>query len=134
MSVVLASCSHAPQVVCLDGPLRLPVRANLERQVRARLDRGERAVVLDLSGVWTIDAAGVGELVRAYQAVSGVDGWFSVVNATPWVRQVLESVGLFGLLSACGDLEPASAACVAGATGAQARSTAREASRRGAWC
>jgi anti-anti-sigma factor len=61
--------------------------------------RGERDIVLDLARVSKIDAAGVGELVRAYNMSRAADGALRIVHATQWVREVLERVQLFELLS-----------------------------------
>ena len=52
--------------VYLQGALRAPLDGELRRTVRGLLRRGDRLIVLDLAGVRRIDAAGVGELVRAY--------------------------------------------------------------------
>jgi anti-anti-sigma regulatory factor len=71
----------------------------LRRQVRALLDHGDRIIVLDLAGVSRIDAAGVGELVETYNMAMDVKGVLQIVHATAWVRQILELVGLFGILS-----------------------------------
>jgi anti-anti-sigma regulatory factor len=67
--------------------------------VEAHTHRGERRVVLDLTRVPTIDAAGIGELVRAHTAVSNAHGVLQIANPTRWVREMLERVGLFELLS-----------------------------------
>jgi anti-anti-sigma factor len=55
---------------------------------------------LDLSQVSRIDAAGVGELVRAYNMAVAVNGQLRITHATAWVREVLELVGIHDLLSA----------------------------------
>jgi anti-anti-sigma regulatory factor len=64
------------------------------------LGRGGRDIVLDLSSVSRIDAGGVGELVRAYNIAYAMDGSLRIVNATKWVRETLERVDPFDLLSA----------------------------------
>ena len=53
-------------IVALEGTLRAPHTAELTRRIQALLDRGERRIVVSLSDLTDIDAAGVGELVRAY--------------------------------------------------------------------
>ena len=60
---------------------------------------GERDIVLDLACVARIDAAGVGELIRAYNTSAAAGGSLRIVHATRWVREVLERVQLFELLS-----------------------------------
>jgi anti-anti-sigma factor len=67
--------------------------------------RGERRIVLDLTRVSKIDAAGVGELVRAYNMTDALDGWLRIAHASAWVREALTRVGLLDLLSLDGDLD-----------------------------
>jgi anti-anti-sigma factor len=83
----------------LDGQFRAPVTGELRHQILALLRRGERAIVLDLSGVSGIDAAGVGQLVRAYNVTNAVNGRLRIVHVPRRVREVLERAGLFSLLS-----------------------------------
>jgi anti-anti-sigma factor len=99
VSAVLGSCSPAICVVQLDGPLRVPVDGALRHRVRALLGRGHRDIVVDLARVPTVDAAGVGELVRAYNLTNAAEGVLRIVHASAWVRRLLESAGLFGLIS-----------------------------------
>ena len=92
-------CSGNRVVLCLDGPLRMPLSEELRRNVRVLLRDGARVVVLDLSGVSRIDAAGVGELVRVFNLTTAAGRMLQVVGVTAWVREMLERVGLFGILS-----------------------------------
>ena len=91
--------SLTPCHVLVHGPLRTPIDRVLRRRVLALLRLGNRNLVLDLAAVSRIDAAGIGELVRAYNMTVAVHGSLRVVRATTWVREILERVGLFGLLS-----------------------------------
>jgi anti-anti-sigma factor len=54
--------------------------------------------MLDLARVSRIDAAGVGELVRAYNMTTAAGGVLRIVNATTMVRELLELAGLFELM------------------------------------
>jgi anti-anti-sigma factor len=63
------------------------------------LRRGERAIVLDLARVSSIDAAGIGELVRAYNITAAMDGELRIMHATKRVRELLERAGLFDRLT-----------------------------------
>ncbi len=96
---VLRLCSRRPIIVRVEGPLRVPVSRALRREVRTLLRRGERAIVVDLAEVARIDAAGVGELIRAFNMTAAVDGALRIANASAWVRQILKLIGLFDLLS-----------------------------------
>ena len=54
---------------------------------------------MDLADVSKIDAAGVGELIRAFNMTAAVDGALRIANASAWIQQILEMVRLFDLLS-----------------------------------
>jgi anti-anti-sigma factor len=80
--------------------LRVPIDDELRHNVRTLLCRGERSIVLDLRKVSAIDAAGVGQLVRAYNLTRAVDGTLRIKHAAPRVREMLQRAGLLHLLSA----------------------------------
>ena len=86
-------------IVALEGTLRAPHTAELTRRIQALLDRGERRIVVSLSDLTDIDAAGVGELVRAYNLATAVGGELRIRNARSHVRQLLRVAGLLGRLS-----------------------------------
>ena len=91
------------RVLYAEGPLRAPVDKALVREVpRAHIVRGERHFVLDLHRVTQIDAAGVGELVRAYRMTCEANGTFEVLNPTNRVREVLSRAGLLALVKTNG--------------------------------
>lgn len=87
-------------VLYVDGALRAPLDGVLRHRVHDQLRGGERTIVLDLSGVWAIDAAGVGRLVRLFNLMIAAEGELRIAHATPRVREMLERAGLFILLSA----------------------------------
>jgi anti-anti-sigma factor len=99
LSVVLKLHRRSSRVVAVEGPLRVPVSRALRDNLRALLRRGERTITLDLAEVTRIDAAGVGELVRAFNLTAAVNGRLRMTNASPWVREVLERAGVFDLLT-----------------------------------
>jgi anti-anti-sigma factor len=74
--------------------------AELRHRVHALLRCGEREIVVDVGRLSSIDAAGVGQLVRAYNVTRALKGGLRVANATARVREVLERVGLFDVLRA----------------------------------
>ena len=98
MTVVLKPGSKSDHIVHVTGPFRAPVSRVLRHRVHALLRRGQRRIVLDLSGISRIDAAGVGELIRTFNMTTAVNGAMRVVNATAWVREMLERAQLFELL------------------------------------
>jgi anti-anti-sigma factor len=72
----------------------------MRHRVRALLGAGERAIVLDLTHVPSIDAAGVGQLVRAYNMTAAVNGALRIAHPNARVREMLRRASLLGLLSA----------------------------------
>ena len=99
LSVVLELYRTNSSIVRVEGPLRVPISRALGDNVRLLLRQGERVIVLDLAQVTRIDAAGVGELVRAFNLTAAVHGRLRVTNASPWVRKVLDRAGLLDLLT-----------------------------------
>lgn len=93
-------CSRHTSILHLTGPLQVPSHLRLRDDVRALLQRGERCIVLDLAHVSSIDAGGVGELVRAYNMATAMNGFLRVDRPTTWVREALDRAGLAGLLTA----------------------------------
>ena len=55
---------------------------------------------MDLAGVSTIDAAGIGQLVRAYNIATASQGALRIVNTSSRVREMLERVRLFAHFTA----------------------------------
>ena len=86
--------------VPVETALRTPVTSELSDGVQLLLRRGERRIVLDLSRLADIDAAGAGELVRVLNAVRAVGGSLEIEHATRRVRQFLDRAGILGLLAA----------------------------------
>ncbi len=86
--------------VRVEGKPWLPADGQVPCMVATLLGWGERQIVLDLAGVPKIDAAGIGELVRAYNTAAARDGALGIANPNPRVRKTLEVVGLFDRLSA----------------------------------
>jgi anti-anti-sigma factor len=83
----------------LNDSLCAPLDGKLRHNIEELLRHGERIIVLDLAWISRIDAAGVGELVHAYNAATAAQSVLQIVHATPRVRRILERVGLFEILS-----------------------------------
>ena len=86
-------------ILPVEGPLRTPVSAKLRRKVEALVGRGERQVVLDLADLSDIDAAGIGELMRAFSAMTAAGGVLQIAHASRHVRRLLHVTGVFTLLN-----------------------------------
>jgi anti-anti-sigma factor len=94
--------SRGTPVLWLDDAFRAPVTGELRHRVHELLRRGERHIVLNMARVSSIDAAGVGELVRAHNVTVAANSVLRIAQATAWVREVLTRAGLFHLLSGGG--------------------------------
>ena len=92
-------------ILHIDSPLRAPVDAELRQRLQALLARGERRILLDLAGVSDLDAAGLGELVRAYNMTAAANGVLRIAHISGNVRELLARVGLFDLLNVDSELE-----------------------------
>jgi anti-sigma B factor antagonist len=90
--------SSAP-VLEIQGTLRVPLNSDLRSQVEAVLRRGHRRILLDVSALLEIDAAGIGELIQAYNMTSTEGGVLRIVGSNGRVRRLLEITGLFELLT-----------------------------------
>lgn len=88
-------------IVGVKGALRTPVTSELSQTLDAMIRRGDRRVLLDLAELHDIDAAGVGELVCAFNAMSTAGGVLRIARANRHVRSVLQVTGVFTLLAGC---------------------------------
>ncbi len=86
-------------IVGVDGDLRVPIRTDLPARIAALLGQGARRVLLDLSGLRHIDAAGVGELVRAFNTARVAGGVLQIVHENERVKRLLQLSGLWNVLS-----------------------------------
>ncbi len=68
--------------------------ASLGNVVRALLNRGEKRILLNFTGVTYIDSSGIGELVGILTTVRRQDGELLLVNPTKAVRAALHTVQL----------------------------------------
>jgi anti-anti-sigma factor len=97
LTATVAREEHAGgvSVLHLVGALRWSLSPALRQRVEALLGRGERTILVDLTGVTAIDAAGVGELVRVRAMADLVNGELWIENASATTRALLERARLF---------------------------------------
>ena len=98
---------HDTSILHVQNPLRAPIDAELRRGIQSLLARGERRIVLDLSDVSEFDAAGLGELVRAYNTTTAANGVLQIAHPTRHVHELLARVGLSELLNMDSEFEDA---------------------------
>ena len=96
-----------PSVLRIDGPLLGPTQSELARRVETLLDRGERWLVLDLRQLSELDAAGVGELVLAFNRTRVAGGKLQIANASRHVQTLLDVTCVSKLLTTFRDPYPA---------------------------
>jgi anti-anti-sigma factor len=99
LAVMRGPCSERGCVLHLEGPLCIPLNEELSQSVCRLLRRGEHVIVLDLSRVPKIDAAGVGELIRVYNMAKEANGVLQIARTTARVGEILCRVGLLDILT-----------------------------------
>jgi anti-anti-sigma factor len=99
MTAVSAPCSPI-SILRVEGPLRAPLNFELGHRLDALIRRGDRLVLLNLSSVVDIDAAGIGELVHAFNTTRAAGGVLRIVHLTGRVRHMLKLAGLLPVLVA----------------------------------
>jgi len=62
----------------------------LRQAVQEQLDGGARNLLIDMSGVTTMDSSGVGELVSTYTTVTNRGGKLKLLHLPPKVNDVLQ--------------------------------------------
>jgi anti-anti-sigma factor len=87
-------------ILYVQGSLRVPLNPDLRHTVQILLRRGAQRILVNLAGVWDVDAGGVGELVRVYNVAMRSQADVRIAETTPWVRELLNRAGLLELLSA----------------------------------
>jgi anti-anti-sigma factor len=86
-------------VIAVEGTLRIPMKRRLSDTIEALVGRGERRLLMDLTGINAIDAAGIGELIRAYTMTDAAGGGLRVANPTRRVRHLLFISGVWDVLT-----------------------------------
>lgn len=86
--------------VALRGELDVAVTADVAAWMEAAMEQNPGGdVVLDLSGLDFLDSSGIREILNAYSSVTGRGGSFRVTGAGGSVREVLEIVAVYDLLT-----------------------------------
>jgi anti-sigma B factor antagonist len=82
-----------------DGKIRIGLRlggssVSLLKAIDSLLERGQNQILLNLGGVGSIDARGLGELVSTYVAVDKSGGQFKLFNLTQMLRELMKTTKL----------------------------------------
>jgi anti-anti-sigma factor len=97
LSLETRNCGEVIIVHCQGRVVYRDEAAALSRLVAEVLQKGGK-VVLDLSGVTTIDSAGFGELAFLYSWARSQDADLKYASPTPFVRQLLDLTNLDSVL------------------------------------
>lgn len=79
----------------------------LRNAVHETLDAGHKEILIDLSGVSTIDSSGVGELVSAYTTVTNRGGRLKLLKIPSKVADVLQITQLITVFESFDDEDEA---------------------------
>lgn len=99
MTCVREERSPGRSTLHISGPLRVPLRRDLELAVHAVLRGGVRRIELNLAAVSDLDAGGVGVLVRVYNLAAGAHCALRIVSSPARVQELLCKAGLIDLLT-----------------------------------
>jgi len=82
-----------------DGQVRIGLRfggssVSLASAVDSLLEQGQRHILLNLEGIASIDARGLGELVSTYVVVTRSGGQFKLLNLTQMMRELMRTTKL----------------------------------------
>jgi anti-sigma B factor antagonist len=86
-------------ILSADGEIRIGLRfggssVSLPSAVDSLLEQGQHHILLNLAGVGSIDARGLGELVSSYMLVTRSGGQFKLLNLTQTLRELMMTTKL----------------------------------------
>ena len=86
-------------ILSADGEIRIGLRfggssVSLPSAVDSLLEQGQHHILLNLEGVASIDARGLGELVSTYVVVTKSGGQFKLLNLTHMLRELMMTTKL----------------------------------------
>ncbi len=69
----------------------------LDDAVASLLESGQKNILLNLDGVSSISAKGLGDLVSTFVVIKNGGGQFKLFNLSPTVRQLMRATNLFAV-------------------------------------
>ena len=88
--------------VTMQGDLTASVVPELQGVLKEKLQQGIDEVVFDLATTVMLDSSGIGLLIAASNTMGRQKGRISVLNVSPDILQLLQSMRLAGRLNAVG--------------------------------
>ncbi len=96
------------EILTVGGAIAAETTPVLRAVIASTIQRRPQRIILDLSQASVLDAAGIGELVRAYRIIHEGNGQLRVVGS-PRHRELLARTRLLDLLGTCGSVADAMA-------------------------
>jgi len=94
----------------MSGQMREMGADALRDELDKLLEEGHYRLVFDLSDISFISSVGLGQLMRAFRAATGNDGFVRIVNPQPLVEEVFRFTKLHTLIRIFPTVEDAIAA------------------------
>jgi anti-sigma B factor antagonist len=88
--------------ITLTGDLTAAVAPGLQKSAREALQPGVNEVVIDLRHTVMLDSSGIGLLIATRNSMSQRQGRLRVINASPDIMQLLQSMRLVNRLNVTG--------------------------------
>lgn len=79
----------------------------LREAVLKQVDGGEKNLLMNMSGVTTMDSSGIGELVSAYTSVNNRGGTLKLLNLPPKINDILQITQLITVFEVFDDEDEA---------------------------
>ncbi len=97
-------------VLHLHGELDAASASDLQFALDGLLEREVPRVVVDLAGLRFCDSIGLSAFITTYTAVTRRGGWLRFVRPSPFLRRLIETVGLTRYIGVYSDVEEAARA------------------------
>lgn len=85
-------------VICPQGGLNMSVAPQMREELHRLVDEGNTRIVVDLSGVETMDSSGLGALISGLKAARQAGGDLRIAEAGDQVIEVLKLTNLDRIL------------------------------------
>jgi len=88
--------------VIMEGDLTASLVPDLQPRLKQELTRGIQEVVFDLGKTAMLDSSGIGVLIATYNSLNRQGGRVSVINVSPDIQKLLQSMRLATRLNVTG--------------------------------
>jgi len=88
--------------LAVNGGLTVVLVPELQQLLKAEVEKGTQQIVFDLAETRMVDSSGIGLLIAASNTLSQKNGKLSVVNTTPEIFRLMQSMRLVSRLNISG--------------------------------